>query len=275
MELTDRGVGLTGYLPGEVRGEIRRLLSAALVMAEKAGAIHMAYFRKAGLEQSTKLNDSDVVTIADKESEAAVIEFIHRNFPSHGIISEESGSEHDDREWRWVIDPLDGTTNFSNGLPAFCVSIALERGGEAVLGVVFAPRLGECFYAVRGMGAWLNGKPIRCSGKSELSKAVVATGMPYDRRDNPDNNLVEISRVALRVRGIRRMGSAAIDLCYTAAGFLDAYWELNLNRWDVAAGCLVASEAGAVVESIRSDRNHSILASAPALYPAMRGVLLC
>lgn len=275
MEFADKGASLAGYLPVEAQGEIRRLLSAALVMAEKAGAIHMAYFRKAGLEQSTKLNDSDVVTIADKESEAAVIEFIHRNFPSHGIISEESGNEHDDREWRWVIDPLDGTTNFSTGLPAFCVSIALERDGEAVLGVVFAPRLGECFYAVRGMGAWLNGKPIRCSGKSELSKAVVATGMPYDRRDNPDNNLAEISRVALRVRGIRRMGSAAIDLCYTAAGFLDAYWELNLNRWDVAAGCLVASEAGAVVESIRSDRNHSVLASAPALYPAMRGVLLC
>lgn len=266
-------MSLKEYMPalGADKGE---LLAAALEMAETAGRIHMRYFRKGDLGEMTKLNDSDVVTVADKEAEASILEYIHVHFPEHGIVSEESGTEHEDREWRWVIDPLDGTTNFSQGLPAFCVSIALERNREAVVGVVYAPYLGECFCAVKGEGVWLNGNPICCSDKAELTKAVVATGMPYDRNDNPDNNLAEISRMALLVRGVRRMGSAAIDLCYVAAGFFDAYWELNLNRWDVAAGQLVASEAGAVIEGIRADRRHSVLASNPRLLSAMRSVLL-
>lgn len=249
-------------------------LSAAFAMAEKAGEIHLKYFRKPNLEQATKLNDSDVVTVADKEAEAFILDYIHRNFPEHGIIAEESGRDHDDREWCWVVDPLDGTTNFSSGLPAFCVSIGLERNGEPMVGVVFAPYLGECFYAVKGFGAGFNGSPIHCSGKSELSKAVVATGVPYDRTVNPDNNLSEISRMALLLRAIRRMGSAAIDLCYTAAGYFDAYWELNLNRWDISAGTLIAAEVGVVIEPIRSDCNQSILASNPALLPALRHYLL-
>lgn len=264
---------LTEYIP-TVGSEWQGLLDAAFTMAQGAGEIQMRYFRSRNLQQSTKLNDSDVVTIADKESEAFILGYIRSHFPQHGIISEESGCDHDDREWRWVIDPLDGTTNFASGLPAFCVSIALERNREAVLGVVYAPYLGECFCAVRGEGAWLNGAPIHCSGKAEISKAVVATGMPYDRNDNPDNNLAEICRMALCVRGIRRMGSAAIDLCYTGAGFFDAYWELNLNRWDVAAGQLIAEEAGAVVESIRRNRNHSVLASNHLLHSAIRKILL-
>ena len=266
-------MNLSQYL-SDIPQDFHALMSAAFAMAQSAGDIHMRYFRNRNLEQSTKLNDSDVVTIADKESEASILQFIHEHFPEHGVIAEESGRDHSDREWRWVIDPLDGTTNFAAGLPAFSVSIALERNGEAVLGVVYAPYLGECFYAVKGGGAWLNGNSIRCSDKEELSKAVVATGMPYDRNDNPANNLAEICRMALCVRGIRRMGSAAIDLCYTAAGFFDAYWELNLNRWDVSAGQLIAAEAGVVIESIRGDRKHSILASNPRLYQSVRQVLL-
>ncbi len=264
---------MTTKIPTNISQDLQPLLKAAFAMAEEAGDIHMRYFRTHNLQQSTKLNDSDVVTIADKESEAVILNYIHTHFPDHGIISEESGRDHEDREWRWVIDPLDGTTNFAMGLPPFCVSIALEHNKEAVVAVVFAPYLKECFYAVKGAGAWLNGNPIHCSDKAEMSKAVVATGMPYDRNDNSDNNLAEISRMAFRVRGIRRMGSAAIDLCYTAAGFFDAYWELNLNRWDVAAGQLIAAEAGAIVESIRSDRNHSILASNPHLLSTMQQIL--
>lgn len=258
----------------EFPAEYHDLLHGAFIMAEKAGEIHLKYFRQPNLEQSTKLNDSDVVTVADKEAEAFILDYIHCHFPTHGIIAEESGRDHDDREWCWVVDPLDGTTNFSSGLPAFCVSIGLEHNGVPVLGVVFAPYLGECFYAVRGMGARLNGSPLNCSVKSELSKAVVATGVPYDRTVNPDNNLSEITKMALMVRAIRRMGSAAIDLCYTAAGYFDAYWELNLNRWDISAGSLIALEAGVVIESIRSDRNQSILASNPALLSTMRYNLL-
>ena len=267
-------MNLTQYIPSGLPEEQIKLLEAALSMAENAGKIHLKYFRKPNLEETTKLNDSDVVTIADKESEAFILDYIHKNFPEHGIISEESGKDHEDRQWRWVIDPLDGTTNFSMGLPVFSVSIALEHKGEAILGVVFAPYLNECFFAVKNFGSWLNGKQIHCSDKTSLSKAVVATGMPYDRNDHPDNNLKEISRMAMYVRGIRRLGSAAIDLSYTAAGFLDAYWELNLNRWDVAAGQLIAKEAGVIIESIRSDRNHSILASNPKLLPSFREILL-
>lgn len=257
----------------EMPEEYLGYLTSAIEMAKTAGDIQMKYFRKKGLQQKTKLNDSDVVTIADKESEEAIIGYIRGHYPEHGIISEESGRDHEEREWRWVIDPLDGTTNFAAGLPIFSVSIALEHNKEAVVGVVYAPYLRECFHSVKGYGAWLNREMIHCSDKKEISKAVVATGMPYDRNDHPDNNLAEISRMAFKVRGIRRMGSAAIDLCYTAAGFLDGYWELNLNRWDVAAGQLIASEAGCKIESIRTDRNHSLLASNPYLIDAMHEIL--
>lgn len=265
---------ITDYIIEGVTEKMEFLLNAALTMAAEAGNIHLKYFRTDNLGEQTKQNDSDVVTIADKQSECAIIDYIHRHFPTHSIISEESGTEQKDNEWRWIIDPLDGTTNFASGLPAFCVSIALEHRGEAVLGVVFAPYLGECFYAVKGHGAYLNGTPIHCSQKTELTKAVVATGMPYDRSENVDNNLREISRMVLRVRGVRRMGSAAIDLAYTAAGFLDGYWELNLNHWDVAAGKLIATEAGAIVRSIRENRNHSIMAATPTLSNRLYDILM-
>lgn len=265
---------LLKYLPSGLTDKESDFLKSALIMAEKAGDIHLKYFRKRDLEQSTKQNDSDVVTIADKESEKEILEYIRFHYPQHGIISEESGRDHDEREYRWVIDPLDGTTNYSSGLPVFCVSIALEHNGEAIVGTVYAPYLKECFYAVKDKGSWLNGESLHCSDKDVLSKAVVATGVPYDRKENPDNNLKEINKIAYRVRGIRRLGSSAMDLSYTAAGFFDAYWELNLNRWDIAAGQLIAKEAGVIIESIREDRNHSILASNPNLLSSMHQLLL-
>ena len=267
-------MNLTKFYISDLTEEEAKFLRSAFIMAEAAGAIQLKYFRNRNLEQTTKLNDSDVVTIADKESERAILDYIHKNFPEHGIISEESGKENENSEWRWVIDPLDGTTNFSSGLPPFCVSIALENNGDAIIAVVYAPYLQECFYAVKGKGAWFNGEAINCSEKTELSKAVVATGVPYDRNDNPDNNLNEINRMALRVRGIRRMGSAAIDLCYTAAGFFDAYWELNLNQWDVAAGQLICKEAGTIIEPLRTNRKHSLLVSNPPLFTLMHKILL-
>ncbi|MDE7409238.1 MAG: inositol monophosphatase [Muribaculaceae bacterium] len=253
--------------------ELDKFLEAAIEMARAAGEIQMRYFRAPMLESETKQNSFDVVTEADMESERFIKAYISEHFPEHGIISEESGAEHSSRDWRWVVDPLDGTTNFNNGLPVFSVSIALEFKGEAMIGVVYAPYLRELFHSVKGRGAFLNGKEIRCSSRMELNQAVVATGMPYDRADNPDNNLAEIERVVCNVRGTRRLGSAAIDLCYTAAGFYDAYWELNLKRWDVAAGILIAKESGAVVESIRKDRNCSILVCAPSLLDQFRPLI--
>lgn len=245
----------------ETMEEYKEYLEAALDMAREAGNVLMSHYRRSDLASSTKQNSFDVVTEADKASEALIVKRIGERFPSHSVLAEESGASGDAAaEWQWVIDPLDGTTNYSQGLPVFCVSIALRYKATTVVGVVYAPALGELFEAVRGGGARLNGKPIGCSRKQEPDRMVVATGVPYDKGVNPDNNLDNIVRVAPRVRGIRRMGSAAIDLSYTAAGFFDAYWELNLQPWDVAAGALIVEEAGGVVEPIRTNRNVSVIA---------------
>lgn len=241
--------------------------------AREAGEIQLSHFRDAHLAVDTKYNDYDVVTVADKESEKSIISHIREAFPDHAILAEESGDNDADSDWRWVIDPLDGTTNYSQGLPIFSVSIALEYRGESVLGVVFAPYLNEMFHAVKGEGAFLNGKKINCSAKSELSNSVACTGMPVDRAENPDNNFDNIAAVVNNVRGLRRYGSAAVDLCYVAAGFFDAYWELALHRWDVAAGELIAAEAGARVEYLRPERPWSILACGSNLYDKFRPLI--
>lgn len=245
--------------------DYKEFLSFALRMAQAAGEVHSKYFRTSHLSQHTKQNEYDVVTVADKEAETVIIDMIRTQYPTHGILSEESFPASEQSEWRWVIDPLDGTTNFSQGLPVFCVSIALEHYGQTVVGVVYAAYLNELFYAVKGEGAFFNEKKIKCSDKKNLSSAVLATGMPYDKATNPDNNLKEIAALATMVRGVRRLGSAAMDLAYVAAGYFDGYWELNINHWDVAAGSLIAEEAGAVVLPIRKGRGVSILAANPSL----------
>lgn len=251
-----------------------KYLEKALAWARAAGEIQLEMFRRPSLEQHTKQNLFDVVTKADKESERLIVDNILESFPDHSILAEESGrSGAEDSEWLWVIDPLDGTTNYSQGLPAFCVSIALRHKGVTVVGVVYAPYLGEMFSSMKGEGAFLNGRRIKVSGKHELPTMVLATGMPYDKGVCLDNNLHEISALAPRVRGIRRMGSAAIDLCYTAAGFFDAYWELNLNPWDVEAGALMVTEAGGIVVPIREDRNVSVAAGAKESLDAVIDVL--
>ncbi len=249
-------------------------LTKAMEWAKDAGEVTLRYFRSHDLKSVTKQNDFDVVTEADKASERLIIDSIRREFPTHSILSEESGSDTvADSEWLWVIDPLDGTTNFNQGLPVYSISIALQHNGETVVGVVYAPYLGEMFHAATGEGAFLNGKKLHCSENDRLSTMVTATGMPYDRDRHPDNNLDNIARVSMQVRGIRRMGSAAIDLAYTAAGYFDAYWELNLNLWDIAAGALLVREAGGIVESIRTDRNQSIMAGSPKSLNTFRGLI--
>ncbi len=241
--------------------------------AREAGAVHRRYFRGDELNVKSKLNDSDIVTVADKAAEQLLINHIRESYPDHSILSEESGEEDHAPEYRWVIDPLDGTTNFSQGLPSFCVSIGLEHGGETVLGVVYAAYLDELFHAVKGEGAFLNGERIKASDKSDLGQCVVATGFPVDKDMNPDNNLDNVARVLPYVRGMRRLGSAAMDLCYVAAGFLDGYWELNLHPWDVSAGLLIASEAGAEYTHFRHDRNISVLASGRNIHERMLSLL--
>lgn len=258
-----------------MREDYDSILLTATQLAHEAGRVQLSYFRKAHLAMATKSNSFDIVTAADKASEQVVKQGIARAFPTHAILSEESGLDQQNRDsdWEWVIDPVDGTTNFNAGLPFFNVSIGVRHCRRTVVGVVFAPALGELFTAVVGQGAQLNGRPIHCSACQELATAVVSTGFPYDKAETADNNLDAVSRVMPRVRGLRRLGSAALDMSYVAAGFLDGYWELNLHEWDVCAASLIAAEAGAVVERYRPDRGISIMAAAPVLAPKLQALL--
>jgi len=249
--------------------EYKKILEASIDMAHIAGDVQLGYFRTGHLRVDTKLNESDIVTEADKASEAVLLKYIREYFPSHSILSEESGISGEESDYQWVIDPLDGTTNFRSGLPNFSVSIGVKHLGETVVGVVFAPYLHEMFTAVKGQGAKLNGQPIHCSSIPTLGRSVLATGFPVDKNVNPDNNLDNVARLLPKIRGLRRLGSAAIDICYAAAGFLEGYWEMNLHEWDVCAGLLIASEAGCSHGYFRPDRNICAVVAAPQLFPSI------
>jgi myo-inositol-1(or 4)-monophosphatase len=211
----------------------------------RAGSAVLEYFRH---ELRITAKDSrpgaiDIVTDADRASEEIVLEAIRREFPNHDILTEESEIEAKGSEWLWLIDPLDGTVNFAHGYPLFCVSIALAEQGKLVAGMVYDPLRQEAFSAFRGAGAFLNGQPIRVSSAEQLNRSVVSTGFPYDRAFTPENNVAEFSTIVTKVQGIRRGGSAAIDLSYVACGRLDGFWELKLKPWDMAAGMLLVEEA--------------------------------
>lgn len=239
---------------------LNKTLELAIEWAKGVGDIHLSYFRGNNLDIHTKSNVYDVVTRADKESEAYLIAKIQSHFPDHAILGEETGEHAGKDGYRWVLDPLDGTNNFSQGLPVFTVSIGLQYEGDTVLGVVYAPYFNELYTAVIGQGAFLNGKPIHVSDKGDLAHSVVGTGFPYDKDVNPDNNVPNLASILPHLRGMRRMGSAAYDLCCTAAGWLDGYWELSLSLWDMCAGALIVEEAGGVVVSFRENRGISIIA---------------
>ncbi len=240
--------------------ELNQIQEIAIGWAREVGKIHLSYFRGTNLGIETKSNIYDVVTRADKQGEAFLLEQIQKLFPDHAVLGEESGAHAGTGDYLWVIDPLDGTNNFSQGLPVFTVSIGLQYKGEAVLGVVYAPYFDELYTAVKGGGAYLNGKSLRVSAKSALAESVLGTGFPYDKDVNSDNNAGNLVSILPSLRGIRRMGSAAYDLACVAAGFLDGYWELALHPWDICAGALLVEEAGGIVRSFREDRGISIIA---------------
>ena len=240
-------------------------LEVACHMGHEAGKVLTGYFRRRDLDIEDKGSTYDIVTEADKASERLIIDYLHRHMPDHAILSEESGDDHRQARYQWVIDPLDGTVNYSSGLVTYCVSIGLKVDGETRLGYVYAPSLDEEFFAVKGKGAYGPYGRLQAKSTVELERAVVSTGFPYDKATNPDNNLDRVARVMPRVRGLRRLGSAAMDLCYVAAGWLDAYWELNLKEWDACAGELIAQEAGAVVNRYRNDHGICILAACPGI----------
>jgi myo-inositol-1(or 4)-monophosphatase len=219
------------------------LLDVAVAAGEKAGAILLGY-AKSGFRIEHK-NPINLVTDADHAAERCVIDHIHTRFPTHSFLAEEQGRiEQSPSPYLWIIDPLDGTTNFAHGYPAYCVSIGLEYRGRCVLGVVFDPSRGDLFTATEGCGAQLNGHPIYVSNTSTLDNSLLVTGFAYDIRESPRNNLDHFAKFALKAQGIRRTGSAALDLCYVAAGRFDGFWEVKLNPWDMAAGSILVKEAG-------------------------------
>lgn len=254
----------------------RPTLAFLETLARRAGEI-----LKKGFGQShavARKGEIDLVTEMDRRSEAFLLGMIRRTFPHHAIVSEESGETTGQGNGQWYIDPLDGTINYAHGVPIFSVSLAYAEGGVLQLGVVYDPMREECFSAERDCGAWLNSQPIQASLVRELNDSLLVTGFPYDIRTNPENNLDHYVRLSLLTQGVRRLGSAALDLCYVAAGRFDAFWEMRLNAWDVAAGGLIAQEAGAVVTNMHGGKDflsppQSILAANRYLYPLLLELL--
>lgn len=220
---------------------------------------------QAGLAINRKSSTIDLVTEVDVASEKTLVDFIKKNYPDHAILAEESGSSGGAADYRWVIDPLDGTTNYAQGLPVFAVSVALQHKGTPLLGTVYAPALGQLFTAVRGHGAFLNGERLAVSQKTELGECVLATGFPYDIASHPVNNLNYFSAIVVKTRAVRRLGAAAYDLACVAAGKFDGYWEMTLSPWDMAAGVLLIEEAGGAVRYFRQDRGISLIVGNPVI----------
>jgi myo-inositol-1(or 4)-monophosphatase len=216
-------------------------LEVAQEIAREAAALLTGYYeRRVGFHLK---GDFDLVTEADLASEKLVLERLRTRFPSHGIVAEESGAHEGTSEYRWYVDPLDGTTNFAHSFPAFCISIALEKSGELIAGVVHDPLRDEVFTAERGAGAYLNHRRIRVSKTARLADSLVATGFP-SRKRHESVNVHFFHQMAMETHGVRRAGSAALDLAYVASGRLDAFWEFGLSSWDMAAGVLLVTEAG-------------------------------
>jgi myo-inositol-1(or 4)-monophosphatase len=225
--------------------ENNRYLDVAMKAAKEAGVIQMNYFGKP--QSVTYKGEYDPVTEVDKLCDHAIQKIIRQTFPDHDILTEESPFKEKGSKWRWIIDPIDGTTNYARGFPFFSVSIGLENDGELTIGVVYHPILDELFIAEKGKGAFLNGKRISVSQTDRLKRSFLATGFPYDVQRNPDLYLPYLRQFIRQSLAVRRPGSAAIDLCYVAAGRFDGFWELSLKPWDMAAGILLIMEAGGAV----------------------------
>jgi myo-inositol-1(or 4)-monophosphatase len=212
-------------------------------VAREAGALLVSYFGKVAIEYK---GEADLVTQADRDSEKLIVERIQKQWPNHDLIGEEGSRREAGSDFRWYVDPLDGTTNFAHGYPVFCVSLALEYKNERIAGVVYDPSRNEMFAAAKGSGSQLNGRPIRVSRTPRLAESLVATGFPsHKRHKNPNIHLYH--QITLRSHGVRRAGSAALDLCTVACGRFDGFWEFNLSPWDTAAGVLLLQEAGGKV----------------------------
>lgn len=230
------------------------MLKETLINATEAGAeVIQHYFNNKNLQISNKEGVNNLVTEADHASEKAILEIIKQAFPNHFIVSEEVGEIVMDSEYKWIIDPIDGTVNYAHGIPLCCISIGLEQGGKMIMGAVYNPFLNEFYFAERGQGATLNGQPIQVSNQPDLMKACLVTGFPYTYINQPNGPLEVFSRFIRQGIPVRRLGSAAIDLCWVAAGRFDGFYEHKLQAWDSAAGFLMVEEAGGKVTDFKGD----------------------
>ena len=224
-----------------------------------------------------KTNLSDFATAIDKKSEAAIIKFIKKEFPTHAVLAEESGEHKSTSDYLWVIDPLDGTSNFAHGLPIFAVSIGLQKNGETICGVVYDVMRDEIYSAEKGGGSFRNGQKLQVSTNHDLRKSMLVTGFPYDIQDNPDFAIERFAAFLKASGAVRRLGSAAIDMCYVASGVFDGFWEVHLHPWDICAGKLIVEEAGGVVTNFTGEvidiYSKQILATNKFVHQSMIQVL--
>lgn len=229
------------------------MLKQTLIKATYAGAQVLQHFFNGTFTVSSKSMVNDLVTEADHASEKAIMEVIQQEFPDHFILSEEVGEIKMDSSFKWIIDPIDGTVNFANGIPICCVSIGIEQDGKMILGAVYNPFMNEFFFAQKGFGATLNEKMIRVSDKDKVSTSCLVTGFPYSYLDVPNGPIQTFEKLLRQGIPVRRLGSAAIDLCWVAAGRFDGFYEHNLKTWDSAAGFLIVEEAGGKVTDFKGD----------------------
>ena len=228
------------------------MINKVIEIAKEAGEVIRDGFGK-NFSVEFKTNDSNLVTEIDKKSEETIINFINKEFNGHSIIAEESGKHETSSEYRWVIDPLDGTTNFAHGLPIFSVSIGVQRNEETIIGVVYDVMMDRMYQAELGSGAFLGDQKLKVSNNEILSQSLLVTGFPYDLRENPGTTLQKFNDLIMSSRAVRRLGSAAIDLCYIASGVFEGFWEVHLHPWDLCAGKLLVEEAGGIVTNFKNE----------------------
>jgi myo-inositol-1(or 4)-monophosphatase len=253
------------------------MIETAKAAALIGGKILTENFGKIMVHEIETKSINNFVTFVDRLSEEKIIEKIRESCPDHQIYAEESGRHDRNSEYKWIIDPLDGTANYVHGIPVFSISIALEKHGEIILGVVYDPVLDEMFYAEKGKGAYLNNQKLICAQKSSLGDSIISTGFPYKNYHDFDDYIKLFSQFIRNTAGLRRMGSAALDLAYTAAGRFDGFWELDLSPWDIAAGILIIEEAGGVVTDIHGNHGYmetgNVIASNKTVHEQMLKLL--
>jgi len=250
-------------------------LEIAIRAVQESGQIQKEWL---GKDKKVELKgEINLVTEVDRQCESRIIEIIKEHFPEHNILTEETPMPEGPSPYRWVIDPLDGTTNYTHGYPCFCTSVALELEEKIVLGAIYDPLLDELFTARQGKGAFFNGERITVSATEQLTSALICTGFPYDLRESDENNVNHFNNFIMEAQAVRRDGSAALDLCYVAAGRFDGFWELKLHPWDIAAGTLLVEEAGGMVTDFGGGTldiyGQEILASNGRVHAEMIGVL--